>query len=61
MGSAAGYGKTTPPPEELSAGFCVVRIPIAWQWLQLIPAIKGWLSRGTDGLGYADLDAGYAA
>jgi hypothetical protein len=61
MGSAAAYGKTTPPPEELSSGFCVVRIPTTGQWLQLIPAIKGWLSRGKDGLGYADLDARYAA
>jgi hypothetical protein len=61
MGSTAAYGKTVPPPEELSSGFCVLRVHTTGQWLQLIPAIKGWLSRGKDGLGHADLDAGYTA
>lgn len=57
----AGYGGPTPPPEELAAAFCAVYLPAPWPWVQLIPAIRGWLSRGKDGLGYADLDAAYTA
>jgi hypothetical protein len=57
----AGYGGPAPPPEELGAAFCAVQLPTPWPWVQLIPVIKGWLSRSPHGLGYPDLDARYTA
>ena len=57
----AGYGGPMPPPEELGAAFCAIRLPALWPWVQLVPAIKSWLSRSGNGLGYPDLDARYTA
>jgi hypothetical protein len=57
----AGYGGPNPPPEALGAAFCALQLATPRPWVQLIPAIKGWLSGGKDGLGYADLDARFTA
>jgi hypothetical protein len=55
----AGYGGPMPPGDELAAAFCALRLDGPWHWVQIIPAIRGWLSGKNDSSGHPALDARY--